>query len=127
MRSFDAADAGFFLSLLPGPRDREGLPESLRFWKLGIEQTEPEETFPVGLVYGPSGCGKSSMVKAGLDPPPGRPRAAGLRRGDGGPDRGPAAGRAGAGAARTCPRPRAWPGRWPACAAAGSCPRAGRS
>ena len=68
LRSFDADDADFFLSLLPGPRDRKGLPESVRFWKTGVEQTDPEETFPVGLVYGPSGCGKSSLVKAGLAP-----------------------------------------------------------
>ena len=68
MRSFEAADADFFLSLLPGPRDRRGLPESIRFWKAGIDQTDPELTFPVGLVYGPSGCGKSSLVKAGLAP-----------------------------------------------------------
>ena len=33
LRSFDAHDADFFLELLPGPRDREGLPDSLRFWK----------------------------------------------------------------------------------------------
>jgi serine/threonine protein kinase/formylglycine-generating enzyme required for sulfatase activity len=68
LRSFDAGDADFFLSLLPGPRDREGLPESVRLWKTGIEQTDPDETFPVGLLYGPSGCGKSSLVKAGLVP-----------------------------------------------------------
>ena len=68
LRSFDAADADFFLSLLPGPADREGLPESVRFWKAGAEQTDPRETFPVGLVYGPSGCGKSSLIKAGLVP-----------------------------------------------------------
>lgn len=68
LRSFDAHDADFFLSLLPGPRDREGLPESLRFWKSQIEQTDPHKTFSVGLIYGPSGCGKSSLVKAGLLP-----------------------------------------------------------
>jgi eukaryotic-like serine/threonine-protein kinase len=68
LRSFEAADADFFLSLLPGPRDRNGLPDSVRFWKARIEQTDPEETFPVGLLYGPSGCGKSSLVKAGLAP-----------------------------------------------------------
>jgi serine/threonine protein kinase/formylglycine-generating enzyme required for sulfatase activity len=68
LRSFDATDADFFLSLLPGSRDREGLPESIRFWKTGIEQTGAEETFRVGLVYGPSGCGKSSLIKAGLVP-----------------------------------------------------------
>jgi eukaryotic-like serine/threonine-protein kinase len=68
LRSFDAHDADFFLELLPGPRDRDGLPDSIRFWKSRIEETDPDETFPVGLIYGPSGCGKSSLVKAGLLP-----------------------------------------------------------
>ena len=68
LRSFDAHDADFFLELLPGPRDREGLPDSLRFWKTRIEETDPDNTFSVGLIYGPSGCGKSSLVKAGLLP-----------------------------------------------------------
>jgi serine/threonine protein kinase len=68
LRSFDRHDASFFLELLPGPRDRDGLPESLRFWKTRIESTDPDATFKVGLIYGPSGCGKSSMVKAGLLP-----------------------------------------------------------
>jgi hypothetical protein len=68
LRSFDAVDAAFFLHLLPGPRDRDGLPESIRFWKHRIEETDPEKTFAVGILYGPSGCGKSSLVKAGLLP-----------------------------------------------------------
>lgn len=68
LRSFDAHDADFFLDLLPGPRDRNGLPDSLRFWKTRIEETDPDKTFAVGLIYGPSGCGKSSLVKAGLLP-----------------------------------------------------------
>jgi serine/threonine protein kinase/formylglycine-generating enzyme required for sulfatase activity len=68
LRSFDEHDADFFLELLPGPRDRDGLPESLRFWKSWIEETDPEKAAPVGLIYGPSGCGKSSLVKAGLMP-----------------------------------------------------------
>jgi serine/threonine protein kinase/formylglycine-generating enzyme required for sulfatase activity/tetratricopeptide (TPR) repeat protein len=68
LRSFDEQDAEFFLELLPGPRDRDGLPESIRFWKRGIEQNDPDLTFKVGLIYGPSGCGKSSLVKAGLLP-----------------------------------------------------------
>ncbi len=55
-------------TLLPGPRDRDGLPESIRFWKRKIEQIDPDLTFKVGLIYGPSGCGKSSLVKAGLLP-----------------------------------------------------------
>ncbi len=68
LRAFGPEDRDFFLELLPGPRDREGLPESVRFWKTQIEQRDGEQTFAVGLLYGPSGCGKSSLVKAGLLP-----------------------------------------------------------
>jgi eukaryotic-like serine/threonine-protein kinase len=68
LRSFDAKDADFFLELLPGPRDRDGLPDSIRFWKDRIEEKDHDNTFLVGLIYGPSGCGKSSLVKAGLLP-----------------------------------------------------------
>jgi eukaryotic-like serine/threonine-protein kinase len=68
LRSFDEHDADFFLELLPGPRDREGLPDSIRFWKTRIEETDHEKSFSVGLICGPSGCGKSSLVKAGLLP-----------------------------------------------------------
>ena len=68
LRSFDQHDAEFFLELLPGPRDRDGLPEWLRFWKVRIEATDVSASFRVGLIYGPSGCGKSSLVKAGLVP-----------------------------------------------------------
>ena len=68
LRSFDAHDADFFLELLPGPRDRDGWPDSIRFWKTRIEETDADNTFSVGLIYGPSGCGKTSLVKAGLLP-----------------------------------------------------------
>jgi serine/threonine protein kinase len=68
LRSFDANDADFFLDLLSGPRGRDGLPESVRFWKTRMEETDPDQTFNVGPIYGPSGCGKSSLVKAGLLP-----------------------------------------------------------
>jgi predicted Ser/Thr protein kinase/energy-coupling factor transporter ATP-binding protein EcfA2 len=68
LRSFDAGDADFFLKLLPGPHDRNGLPESIRFWKSRLEERDPDKTFAVGLLFGPSGCGKSSLVKAGLLP-----------------------------------------------------------
>ncbi len=68
LRSFDAHDADFFLELLAGPRDRDGLPDSIRFWKTKIEEPDPDLTFSIGLIYGPSGCGKSSLVKAGLIP-----------------------------------------------------------
>jgi serine/threonine protein kinase/formylglycine-generating enzyme required for sulfatase activity len=68
LRSFDASDADFFLELVPGPRGRDGLPESIRFWKARIEATHADGTFSVGVIYGPSGCGKSSLLKAGLLP-----------------------------------------------------------
>jgi serine/threonine protein kinase/formylglycine-generating enzyme required for sulfatase activity len=68
LRSFDAHDADFFLELLPGPRDRSGLPDDIRFWKTRIEETDADNTFSIGLIYGPSGCGKSSLVKAALLP-----------------------------------------------------------
>src|SRR5205814_9824663 len=68
LRSFTAEDAYFFLQLLPGPRDRDGLPEPVHFWKARVEAEDPEDSFSVGLLYGPSGCGKSSLVKAGLLP-----------------------------------------------------------
>src|SRR5262245_35851284 len=68
LRSFDETDADFFLELLPGARDRDGLPDSIRFWKTRIEKREADSTFSVGLLYGPSGCGKTSLVKAGLLP-----------------------------------------------------------
>jgi hypothetical protein len=67
LQSFDANDAQFFLELLPGPRDENGLPESIRFWKYRIEDRD-EQKFTVGVIFGPSGCGKSSLVKAGLLP-----------------------------------------------------------
>jgi serine/threonine protein kinase len=68
LRSFDVHDADFFLELLHGPRNRDGLPDSLRFWKTRVEELDPDSTFSVGLCYGPSGCGKSSLFKAGLLP-----------------------------------------------------------
>ena len=67
LRSFDSGDADFFLDLLPGSRDQQGVPESLRFWIQRVED-DSTEAFRVGLIYGPSGCGKSSFVRAGLMP-----------------------------------------------------------
>lgn len=68
LRCFDAEDSDFFASLLPGPRNRHGLPETVAFWKNKIETTTPEDTFRIGLIYGPSGCGKSSLFRAGVIP-----------------------------------------------------------
>ncbi|RUL87842.1 bifunctional serine/threonine-protein kinase/formylglycine-generating enzyme family protein [Tautonia sociabilis] len=67
LRPLDAHDAEAFLTLLPGPRGRDGLPESIRFWKARLED-RGDQAFPVGLLYGPSGAGKSSFVRAGLLP-----------------------------------------------------------
>ena len=66
LRSFESTDSDFFLNLLPGARDRNGLPESIRFWKIRIE--DRDETFRAGILLGPSGSGKSSMIRAGLLP-----------------------------------------------------------
>lgn len=68
LRSFGKADAGFFCELLPGPRDRHGIPDSVRFWEERICDTDEETAFRVGLLYGPSGCGKSSFLKAAVMP-----------------------------------------------------------
>src|SRR5262249_26144608 len=68
LRPYGEADSAFFLDLLPGPRGRDNVPESLRFWKDRIEREDGPEPFSVGVLYGPSGGGESSFVRAGLIP-----------------------------------------------------------
>ena len=68
LRSFVASDVEFFLDLLPGSRNRDGIPESVQFWRRRLLETDSESTFRVGLIYGPSGCGKSSLIKAAVLP-----------------------------------------------------------
>lgn len=65
LAAFEATDAAAYLTLLPGPRGRDQLPESIRFWKQRLEE---EAGFAVGMLYGPSGSGKSSFFKAGVLP-----------------------------------------------------------
>lgn len=62
--SFDENDRDAFLSLVPGPRDRHGIPEKIRWW----ERQLGDQAFRVGLIYGKSGCGKSSLLRAGILP-----------------------------------------------------------
>ncbi len=68
LRHYDACDREFFLSLVPGPRDRHGIPQAVRFWVQRLREVEPHQTFRVGLLCGPSGCGKSSLIRAGILP-----------------------------------------------------------
>jgi serine/threonine protein kinase/formylglycine-generating enzyme required for sulfatase activity len=68
LRAFDEQDADQFLRLLPGPYNRDGIPESIQYWKNRIEAKGRSRTFAVGVLYGPSGSGKSSWVRAGLLP-----------------------------------------------------------
>ena len=68
LRAFDIEDQDVFLDLLPGPRGRDGLPHSLRFWKKRVDGQSVVDPMAVGVLYGPSGSGKTSLIKAGLLP-----------------------------------------------------------
>ncbi|MGI9471146.1 MAG: bifunctional serine/threonine-protein kinase/formylglycine-generating enzyme family protein [Rubripirellula sp.] len=68
LRAFRGRDSGFFLDLLPGPRDRGGMPDVVRHWKSWIEERSPDKEYHIGVIYGPSGCGKSSILQAGILP-----------------------------------------------------------
>ena len=59
-------DAEWYQSLVPGPRDRSGVPESILFWQHWAESDDADANSPVGVLYGPSGSGKTSFVRAGL-------------------------------------------------------------
>lgn len=67
LREFEGQDADFFASLLPGARDRFGVPDILRDWVDRLRRPQ-DAPFCVGLIYGPSGSGKSSFIRAGLIP-----------------------------------------------------------
>ena len=68
LRPFDAADADFFKYLLPGAKDRDGVPDSISFWTSRILSRNPTDSFRVGVLLGPSGSGKSSLMRAGILP-----------------------------------------------------------
>ncbi len=69
LRSYEKEDSDFYLSLLPGPYDRNGVPSSVRFWTRILNSTDSEcEPVPVGVIFGPSGSGKSSLIKAAILP-----------------------------------------------------------
>ncbi len=68
LRPYGEVDADCYLSLVPGPRDRSGIPDSILFWKNWIESDDPDTDYPVGVLYGPSGSGKTSYIRAGLLP-----------------------------------------------------------
>ena len=70
LRAFSREDAYFFLSLLPGTRDRDGLPTSLNHWRQWASHRNEDDpaAHRVGVISGPTGCGKSSFVRAGVLP-----------------------------------------------------------
>jgi len=63
LRSFDAEDKDFFLDLLPGPRRGDGLPESVHFWKVRIEEMDPDKTFRVATSSAPAAAASRPSSK----------------------------------------------------------------
>ena len=124
--SFDEHDADFFLELLPGPRDRDGLPDGPAILEDANRDDRPgpgvprrADLRPVGLRQVVDGQGRAAAParSAGL-----RDLRRGGRRGDRG--RGCCAGSAGV--PRPAGRRRAGRRRWRSSGAATGCPRAGR-
>jgi serine/threonine protein kinase/formylglycine-generating enzyme required for sulfatase activity len=68
LRPFAQNDADFFRYLVPGARDRNGVPESISFWVQRMSSRDPNLTFRIGVLMGLSGSGKSSLIRAGVLP-----------------------------------------------------------
>jgi len=68
LRPFDSGDSDFFSYLLPGARDRYGVPDCVSFWTSRILSRDPRDAFRVGVLLGPSGSGKSSLMRAAVLP-----------------------------------------------------------
>ncbi|MFN7873911.1 MAG: protein kinase domain-containing protein [Pirellula sp.] len=68
LRPFAHNDADFFRYLVPGARDRDGVPESISFWVQRMSSRDPNLTFRIGVLMGLSGSGKSSLIRAGVLP-----------------------------------------------------------
>lgn len=68
LRPFESGDSDFFSYLLPGARDRYGVPDCVSFWTSRILSRDPRDAFRVGVLLGPSGSGKSSLMRAAVLP-----------------------------------------------------------
>ncbi len=69
LRPFTRMDAEFFPELLPGVRDRNGVPVVISHWlEWATQRDEESDSGRVGVISGPTGCGKSSLVRAGILP-----------------------------------------------------------
>ena len=82
LRSFDEHDADFFLELLPGPRDRDGLPDSIRFWKTRDRADRPRPDLPGRADLRSLGLRQVVAGQGGAFAPAGQACPSGLRRGD---------------------------------------------
>ena len=69
LRSFDKNDSDFFLELLPGPRDRDGLPDSLRFWKTAHRDDGPRHRVQCRPDLRPLGLRQVVLGQGGLVAP----------------------------------------------------------
>jgi serine/threonine protein kinase len=67
LRPFDGRDSEYYMRLMPGPYDIQGIPAIVSTWQAWAENLNSDAQ-PVGVIYGPSGCGKSSFALAALIP-----------------------------------------------------------